>query len=475
MPRHPKPADPNPPHVQPRRPLPGLTAREERFWGRTLRAETPRRSFGLWEPAADRPDPIAILAEQARSRVVDLIPIRHGRMLVSPFTFYRGAAAVMTADLARMPASGIFVQACGDAHLSNFGLFNTTERLLIFDVNDFDETYPAPFEWDVLRLAASAAIAARDNGFPDSVAQTAARTVGTSYREQILNDATLPWLDVWFSRTHPERYYQTVLRAGEKRIARRIRALLDKAYRRDHLGALDRFAYNDNGTWRIRAEPPLITEVPGTTDDPEVVAQALRDYVESLPPEFHPFTRRYRVVDVARKVVGVGSVGTEAYIILFIGDNVGQPVFLQAKEAGRSVLELYTEPDIHEHQGQRIVFGQRLMQAASDPFLGWFRGTGPRALDYYVRQLRDGKASLDINTLFPAGLVRYVEVCAQVLARAHARSGEAPAIAGYLGTGKVFDKAVEAFAMRYADQTIEDHAALVAAVAGGRIEAITGL
>ena len=264
---------------------------------------------------------------------------------------------------------------------------------------------------------------------------------------------------------------RSVLRGGEKKIASRIRALLDKAYRRDHLSALDRFAYNDNGTLahprrtaahhrgaRHNRRPQ--GRGPGTA--------RLRGVAAARIPRLQ---RRYRLVDVARKVVGVGSVGTEAYIILFIGDNVGAPVFLQAKEAGRSVLEPYTEPDLHEHQGQRVVFGQRLMQAASDPFLGWFRGTGPRGLDYYVRQLRDGKASLDINTLFPAGLIRYVEVCGQVLARAHARSGEAPAIAGYLGRGKVFDNAVEEFAIRYADQTIEDHAALVAAVADGRVEA----
>ena len=428
-----------------------------------------------WKPAADRPDPIALLAEQAANRVPDLVPIRYGRMLVSPFTFYRGAAAVMTADLARMPTSGIFVQACGDAHLSNFGMFMTPERHLIFDLNDFDETYPAPFEWDVLRLAASAVIAARDNGFSENEARVAGRAAASQYRQAIRDMAALPWLNVWYERTHPERYYQNVRRAGDKKIAGRLRQLLDKAYRRDHLSALDRFAYNDNGTWRIRAEPPLITEVPGTSEDPQVVAQALLDYTATLPPEFRVFTRRYRLVDVARKVVGVGSVGTEAYIILFIGDNVGAPVFLQAKEAGQSVLEAYTEPDIHENQGQRVVFGQRLMQAASDPFLGWFRGSGPRGLDFYVRQLRDGKASFDISTLFPAGLIRYVEVCGQVLARSHARSGEAAAITGYLGTGKVFDDAVEEFAVRYADQTIKDHAALVAAAAAGRIEALTGL
>ena len=452
-----------------------MTAAEERDWGRSLRGTVARRSHGPWSPAADRPDPVTLLMEQSAARVPDLVPIRYGRMLASPFTFLRGSALVMTADLARVPSSGIFVQACGDAHLSNFGTFMTPERNLIFDLNDFDETYRAPFEWDVKRLAASAVVAARDNGFSEREARASGRTAARQYRLTILEMASLSFLDMWYTRTNPERYYQSILRRGEKKFGASVRAVLDKAYSRDHLGALDRFAYNDHGRWRIQTEPPLVVQVPGTTDDPGVVARALEDYTATLPPEFSAFTRRYRLVDVARKVVGVGSVGTEAFIVLFIGDNIGAPVFLQVKEAGHSVLEAYGQPDLHEHQGERVVFGQRLMQAASDPFLGWFRGSGQRGLDYYVRQLRDGKASFDVGSLVPAGLTRYIEVCGQVLARSHARSGDAPAIAGYLGRGDVFDAAIEEFAVRYADQTVRDHAALVQAEADGRISASRGL
>lgn len=468
-------ADPEPPTIEPRRPGVGLSTAAQAAWGKSLRADVPRKRQGGWTPAADRPDPVALLEEQSAGRVPDLVPIRYGRMLATPFTFLRGSALVMTADLARTPSTGIFVQACGDAHLSNFGMFMTPERHLLFDLNDFDETYLAPFEWDVKRLAASGIVAARDNGFSEAQARAVGRAAAREYRLAIRQMAALPWLQVWYQRTHPEAYYQMVLKRGERRIAARVKALISKAQRRDHLGALDRFAYNDRGTWKIRHVPPLIVHQEGISDNRPVIRQALIDYAETLPPEFRAFVRRYRLVDVARKVVGVGSVGTEAYMILFLGDHDNAPIFLQAKEAGRSVLERYTTPDLHEHQGERVVIGQRLMQAASDPFLGWFRGTGERGLDYYVRQLLDGKASIDISTLYPAGLVRYVEVCAQVLARAHARSGDAPAIAGYLGSGETFDTALESFAVDYAEQTVRDHAALVQAEADGRISASRGL
>lgn len=465
-------ADPNPPHVERRTPA-GQTAAEHRAWGRSIRSEVPRSSHADWTPAADRPDPVALLQEQGARRVPDLVPIRYGRMLASPFTFLRGAAIVMAADFARLPTSGLFVQSCGDAHLSNFGIFMSPERRLLFDINDFDETYPAPFEWDLRRLTVSTVVAARDNGLSEGEARVAARSATRAYRVQMLAMADMPFLDVWYTRTEVKDIYQRARRLRSK--GRRVAALMNKASTRNHLGALAKYAEMTNGKWQIREEPPLIVHLPSSRAARKVVNQALKDYAASLPKEYAPLIQHYNFVDGARKVVGVGSVGTEAFMLLFLGDRDYDPLFLQLKEASESVLERYTKPGIHEHQGERVVVGQRLMQAASDPFLGWFRGTGPRGLDFYVRQLLDGKASLEVADLDAQALARYASVCGGTLARAHARSGSSSAIAGYLGGTDGFDRAMENFAVQYADQTIKDHAALTAAEASGTIVAERGV
>lgn len=466
-------ADPNPPHVVRRRPE-GEKAGERRGWGRALRADVPRSSHADWTPATDRPDPVALLEEQGAHRVPELVPIRYGRMLDTPFTFLRGAALVMAADFARMPSTGLFVQACGDAHLSNFGIFMSPERRLLFDINDFDETYPAPFEWDVRRLATSVVVASRDNGFSGGEARTATRAAVRAYRERMLALADMPFLDVWYTRTEVTDILKRARRVSPDR-GKRVSSLMNKASTRNHLGALAKYAEMDEGKWHIREEPPLIVHLPRTRLARKVVNQALKDYAASLPKQYAPLLEHYKYVDVTRKVVGVGSVGTEAFMLLFLGDRDYDPLFLQLKEAGESVLERYTEPGLHEHEGERVVVGQRLMQAASDPFLGWFRGTGPRGLDFYVRQLLDGKASVEVGDLDPASMGRYAAICGQTLARAHARSGSSSAIAGYLGRTDVFDRAIEEFAVQYADQTVQDHAALVAAEASGRIVAERGV
>ena len=352
-------------------------------------------------------------------------------MLASPFTFLRGAALVMAADFARLPTSGLFVQACGDAHLSNFGIFMSPERRLLFDINDFDETYPAPFEWDIRRLATSVMVASRDNGLSERDARTAARASVSAYRERMLTMAGMPFLDVWYTRTEVKDIYRAAQRTSTK--GRRVAALMNKASTRNNLGALAKYAEMDDGKWHIRDEPPLIVHLPRGRAMQRVVKQALKDYAASLPKEYAPLMQHYKFVDGARKVVGVGSVGTEAFMLLFLGDRDYDPLFLQLKEASESVLERYTEPGIHERQGERVVVGQRLMQAASDPFLGFFRGTGPRGLDFYVRQLLDGKASADIADLDGPVMARYAQICGNTLARAHARSGSSSAIAGYLG------------------------------------------
>ena len=467
-------ADPNPPQAIRRYPE-GDSAAERRVWGRSLRADVPRAAHAGWTAAADRPDPVALLEEQGAHRVPDLVPIRYGRMLASPFTFLRGAALVMAADLARLPSSGLFVQACGDAHLSNFGLFMSPERRLLFDINDFDETYPSPFEWDLKRLAASTVVAGRDNGISDAESRAAVRDAARTYREQMTTLSLMPFLDQWNARSSAKAILRLARRISPDR-GKRVAALMNKAGTRNHLGALAKYAeLGENGKWRIRDEPPIIVHLPRNRVAMKVVNQAMRDYASSLPKEYAPLLNHYKWVDVARKVVGVGSVGTEAFMVLLMGGHDFDPMFLQLKEAGASVLERYTESGHHEHQGERVVVGQRLMQAFSDPFLGWFRGTGPRQLDFYVRQLLDGKASADITRMDGPGLGRYVAVCGYTMARAHARSGSASAIAGYLGRTDAFDRALEEFAVDYADQTIRDHAALVEAEASGRIVAERGI
>jgi len=437
----------------------------------------PRESLGAWAPAEDRPDPVALLLEQSATRVPELVPIRHGRMLVSPFTFYRGAALVMAADLARSPSSGIYVEACGDAHLSNFGMFATPERTMAFDVNDFDETHPAPFEWDVMRLVASIVVAAHDIGLDGKTGRRLATHATRRYREQVRTLSDMRFLDVWYShvdaRDRLEAASATYTKAQQKRADKSVQ----KAKRKTNVGSLDRLAERVDGKWQIRQDPPLIVRGDLTPERIEVLRTFFGQYIDSLPRDLLPLVRHYKLADFARKVVGVGSVGTEAHIALLIGTRGDDALFLQMKEATDSVLERYTISDVFKHQGERVVFGQRLMQASSDLFLGF--ASSPTSLrkrtDFYVRQLNDYKSSADIGAMDEMSLAKYVEICAEALARAHARSGSANAISGYLGKAKTFDTAMGSFAVAYADQNRQDHEAFARAGEEGRMEVVSGV
>jgi uncharacterized protein (DUF2252 family) len=430
---------------------------------KALRRRVPRRSHAGWYPPADRRDPIGILEHQELDRVQELLPIRHARMTASPFSFFRGTAAVMAADLASTPSSGLMVQACGDAHLANFGVYASPERHLVFDLNDFDETLPAPFEWDIKRLATSVAVCARDNGFSASRSATAARAAVAAYRDAIRNLANKRHFEVWYARLDVE--LATEVLKGKR--ARRVRKGIAKARSKTSLHALNKLTKLVDGEPRIIDDPPLIVhrELPGLE---ERIRDGFESYLATVPESRRPLLRRYRVVDGARKVVGVGSVGTNCSIALLLGDRDDDPLFLQVKEATASVLEPYAGPGSHSHQGQRVVHGQRLMQAASDICLGWVDADGR---DAYVRQLRDMKGSADLESMGPKRLTRYAAVCGATLARAHARSGDAVAIGSYLGKGEVFDVAVAEFALAYAEQAERDHAVLVEAVRSGRMEA----
>ncbi|MEV1053450.1 DUF2252 domain-containing protein [Streptomyces sp. NPDC049887] len=440
---------------------------EERERGRAVRKEVPRSSHGRWIPAADRPDPISVLEDQAKSREPDLVPVRYGRMAVSPFTYLRGAPAVMAADLAVQRSTGLRVQLCGDAHLLNFGVFASPERTLLFDLNDFDETLPGPFEWDVKRLVASVAVAARDNGQPDAGARRAARAAAESYRLSMRHLAGLGELDVWYERIAAEDLVPLVRDLERARLAAR----LAKARRRTSLQALEKLTEVVGGRRRIVQDPPLLEAVAGL--DAASVRKILSDYRSTLPEDRRVLLDRYRFVEAARKVVGVGSVGTRCFVALMTGRDTEDPLFLQIKEAQRSVLEPHLPKSAYRHQGQRVVAGQRLLQAASDIFLGWVSGPGGR--HFYWRQLRDMKGSADVATMSPTLLRDYAALCGRALARAHARSGERIAIAAYLGASDTFDRAMGDFAVAYADRTFEDHRALVAAIGSGSVEAAQGL
>ncbi|MEU4131753.1 DUF2252 domain-containing protein [Streptomyces wuyuanensis] len=440
---------------------------EERERGRAVRKEVPRSSHGRWIPAADRPDPLAVLADQARTREPDLVPVRYGRMAVSPFTYLRGAPAVMAADLAVQRNTGLRVQLCGDAHLLNFGVFASPERTLLFDLNDFDETLPGPFEWDVKRLVASVAVAARDNGLPDARARLAARAAAESYRLSMRRLAGLGELDVWYERIAAEDLVPLV-RDLERA---RVEAQLAKARRRTSLQALERLTEVVGGRRRIVQDPPLLEAVAGL--DAASVRKILSDYRSTLPEDRRVLLDRYRFVEAARKVVGVGSVGTRCFVALMTGRDTQDPLFLQIKEAQRSVLEPYLAKSAYRHQGQRVVAGQRLLQAASDIFLGWVSGPGGR--HFYWRQLRDMKGSADVASMSPTLLRDYAALCGRALARAHARSGERIAIAAYLGASDTFDRAMGDFALAYAERTVEDHRTLLAAIESGAIEAAPGV
>ena len=465
-----------------------LTVDQRVARGRAARREAPRSEHGRWEPPPDRPDPVTLLEEQGASRVPELVPIRYGRMLVSPFTFYRGGAAIMAADLAATPVSGITVQLCGDAHLSNFGVFGTPERQLIFDINDFDETLPGPWEWDVKRMAASFEIMGRFRGFsPDN--RYAIVTAGVrEYRERMRRAAGMPTLGAWYDQLDADVLLKMVrqqvrLKQLDKKSARRAKKHVAKAYTRDSTRVLARRASQLGGELRIVADPPLITPiedliVPGTKwEDPApLIKKLLASYRRTLGHQGHPL-EEFRYVHTARKVVGVGSVGTRCYILLFTGRDNDDPLFLQLKEAQASVLEPYAGRSTYPHHGQRVVMGQRLMQAATDIFLGWQRIKGLDGVtrDYYVRQFHDWKGSADVERLPMPGAAQYARFCGATLARAHARWGDRIAIASYLGQGDLFDRAIAQFSAAYADQNERDYQAFAAAVNSGRLIAQTGV
>jgi uncharacterized protein (DUF2252 family) len=444
------------------------TVEERRAEGRARRVDVPRSSHAGWQPPSDRPDPVALLEERHRTRVHDLVPIRVGRMLVSPFTFLRGAAEVMAHDLASTPTTGFRVQACGDAHLLNFGVFATPERHLVFDVNDFDETLPAPWEWDVKRLAASVAVAGRVASFVPEQIDAAVANMVRAYRMRMGELAAMAPLDVWYDRVDVDAVLAVASRQDMPLLPGGGH-LLERAHHHTSLAALPKLTELVDGQRRIIEDPPLILHAHHRYDVPR---DAFEAYRESVSRERRALLDRYTVVDAARKVVGVGSVGTRCHIVLLMDGDGEAPLFLQIKQAEVSVLAPYAGASECSHEGERVVTGQRLMQAASDVFLGW--AVGPYGHQYYVRQLRDMKGSVSIDRLGPDELARYAMLCGVTLARAHARSGDPAAIAGYLGAGDQFDRAIVAFADGYADQTVADHAALERAVADGRIEAVRG-
>jgi uncharacterized protein (DUF2252 family) len=462
-----------------------LTRAERVARGKAARAEVPRASHAAFEPGPDRPDPIALLEEQAASRVPDLVPVRRGRMMVSPFTFYRGAALPMAADLATTPVSGLAVQACGDAHLSNFGIFGSAERRLMFDINDFDETLPGPWEWDVKRLAASLEVAARGNGIPvkqrrEIVAASAAR-----YRQAMRQFAGLTNLEVWYARVDADELRNQLGPQLQGRQRKLMDKGLAKARTRDSMEQLAKLTRTADGQTRIISDPPLLVPVhellPAGTERAaleELITSLIAKYQRTLETDRKYLLQQYEFADMARKVVGVGSVGTRCWIVLMLGRDAADPLFIQVKEAQESVLSRFVGASKFANQGQRVVAGQRLMQAASDIFLGWQRtpaGLDGQARDFYVRQLRDWKYSFDIEALRPEGLKLYGELCGWTLARAHARSGDRIAISSYLGNSDVFDQAIAQFAQAYADQNERDHQALVDAVNSGRLTAEQGL
>ncbi|MFC7221201.1 DUF2252 domain-containing protein [Streptomyces polyrhachis] len=435
--------------------------------GKAARKLVPRSEQGVWQPAADRPDPVDILISQGADRLAKLLPIRYGRMAASPFAFLRGAAAVMARDLAPLPRTGLTVQLCGDAHLLNFGLYASPERRLLFDVNDFDETLPGPFEWDVKRLAASIAVAGRDSGHSEARVRRSVTAGMAAYRTGMRRLAKLGELAVWYDRVDTDDAAEQV----KHRDRRPVEHALDHARHRTSLQALHKLTEVVDGRHWIIHNPPLVE--PLGDFDQAAIRKVFTDYRASLPEDRRVLLDRFRVIDVARKVVGVGSVGTRCYIALLEGRDPGDPLLLQIKEAGRSVLEPYLSPSEYDNGGRRVVCGQRMTQSASDVFLGWV--TGPRGRFYYWRQLRDMKGSADVASMDAGQLRRYGALCGRTLARAHARTGDRIAIAAYLGSGTGFDRALTEFALRYADQTYRDHAALVAAIAQGRVKAAAGV
>ncbi len=458
-------------------------AAESEAAGKAAREKAPRSSHGEWEPAKGRKDPVKLLESQAKSRVPELVPIRYGRMLASPFTFFRGAAAIMAMDLAKTPQSGLRVQACGDAHLSNFGVFAAPDRRLVVDVNDFDETLPGPWEWDVKRLAASFQIAGRDREFTRKETRAAVLSAVREYREAMRGFAAMRNLDVWYARLDVESLLAEVAEVADRKQMKAAEKNVAKAHKKNSLKAFDRLVHEVDGVPRIISDPPLLVPARELVSDDqrheleERIKQMLGRYRESLKGDRRHLFDSYRFVEMARKVVGVGSVGTRAWVILMMGRGGHDPLFLQAKEAEASVLEPYAGTSEFGNHGERVVEGQWLMQASSDILLGWLPAFGMdgKERDFYVRQLWDGKRSVEIETLPPKGLEIYGRVCGWTLARAHARSGDRIAIAAYLGKGESFDQAIAEFSERYADRNELDYGALADAAKSGRIEVETDL
>ena len=460
------------------------TRAERAARGKAARVEVPRSSHGIFEPGPNRPDPIELLERQARSRVPELVPIRYGRMLTSPFAFYRGAALIMASDLSAAPRSGLTAQCCGDAHLSNFGVFASPERRLVFDINDFDETLPGPWEWDVKRLAASMLIAAQHNGFTAKVRDQVVLDTVREYRTAMASFADMKNLEVWYAHVDVESAVREFGSQFSPKVAKPGQKALAKARTRDSMSAFSKLAREVDGQVRIVADPPLIVPIHDLAQGLERdeifdgLHELLRSYRATLAHDRRVLLEQFELVDFARKVVGVGSVGTRAWLALLLGlDGQKDPLFLQLKEAEASVLEGFTHPSAFDNHGERVVNGQHLMQASSDIFLGWLHvESGPEAgRDFYGRQLKDWKGSAEIEQMVPQGMAAYGRLCGWTLARAHARSGDRVAIASYLGKSPTFDRAILEFSQAYAEQNGLDYELLRKAVESGRIKARTGV
>ncbi len=464
--------------------VPHFTRAERAARGKAARAEVPRSTQGEID-FPKRRDPVALLEEQAVSRVPELVPIRYGRMLVSPFAFYRGGALIMAADLAGTATSGLRVQLCGDAHLSNFGAFGSPERNLVFDINDFDETAPGPWEWDVKRLAASFAIGGRENGFSGKERRAVVLDTVRSYREAMTAFAQMRDLDVWYSHLSVEQAVAEFTAGVDSKRLKKAEANIEKARTKDSMQAFEKLTHLVDGEPRIISDPPLIVPIEELLPEhierdavQDEMRNLIRSYRRTLETDRRHLLEQFRFVDLARKVVGVGSVGTRAWIALFLGADDQDPLFLQIKEAQPSVLEQFVGKSEYKNSGRRVVAGQRLMQATSDIFLGWQHlssGLDGKERDFYVRQLKDWKGSFAFEAAVPAGAAAYGKACGWTLARAHARSGDRVAIASYLGKSGTFDQAIAAFAETYADQNERDYNALKDAVKEGRVNAQTGL
>ena len=463
-------------------PHPSIQEREE--LGKSVRRKLPRESHAAWESKPDRPDPVDLLEAQAKTRIPELIPIRYGRMLASPFAFYRGAAVIMASDLATLPHTGLRVQLCGDAHLSNFGGFASPERELVLDINDFDETLPGPWEWDVKRLAASIEIAGRERDFKAKERRNLVLAAGAEYHRAMHEFAGMGNLELWYLHLNLETFQTRWKMSAKSKAIKTLEEEFTQGLHRDNLRAFEKLTSRVDGKLRIAAHPPLVVPIEDLVpedsfaDFEETMRTLIRKYRSTLQPDRRQLLENFQYVHIARKVVGVGSVGTRAWIILMVGRDESDPLFLQVKEAQASVLEGYLPKSSYRDHGQRAVEGQRLMQAASDIFLGWEHiplGFDDKPHDYYLRQLWDWKISAEIETMTPAEMMVYGQMCGWTLARAHARSGDRVAVASYLGKNDVFENSLVEFANAYADQNERDYQCLVEAVKNKRVKAETGI